>query len=62
LCAVGVKLPGRNPPEVAGVDGARWLAALCIPLTFAETARLLRGLDLSPAFDLDTTGPTEIIT
>ena len=62
LRALGVKLPGRNPPEVAGVDGARWLAALCIPLTFAETARLLRGLDLSPAFDPDTTEPTEIIT
>jgi len=62
LRALGMKLPGRNPPEVAGVDGARWLAALCIPLTFAETARLLRGLDLSPAFDPDTTEPTEIIT
>jgi CRISPR-associated protein Csx17 len=43
---LGVKLPGRSPPQVAGVDGPRWLAALCIPLTFAETARLLRGLGL----------------
>lgn len=61
LRALGVKLPGRNPPEVVGVDGPRWLAALSIPLTFAETARLLRGLDLSPAFDPDTVEPTEII-
>lgn len=62
LAALGVKLPGRNPPEVVGVDGPRWLAALCIPLTFAETARLLRGLDLSPVFAPDTIEPTEIIT
>lgn len=48
LRALGVKLPGRNPPQVAGVDGIHWLAALCIPLTYAETARLLRGLDLNP--------------
>jgi CRISPR-associated protein Csx17 len=61
LRALGVKLPGRNPPQVTGVDGPRWLAALCIPLTFAETARLLRGLDLNPEFDSDTTEPTEII-
>lgn len=62
LRVIGVKLAGRNPPQVTGVDGPRWLAALCIPLTFAETARLLRGLNLSPAFDPDTTEPTEIIT
>lgn len=62
LRALGVKLPGRNPPEVVGVDCARWLAALCIPLTYGETARLLRGLDLSPVFDPDSTEPTEIIT
>lgn len=49
LRALGVKLPGRNPPQVVGVDdGIRWLAALCIPLTYAETARLIRGLDLNP--------------
>ncbi|MBI2802515.1 MAG: type I-U CRISPR-associated protein Csx17 [Gammaproteobacteria bacterium] len=61
LRAFGVKLPGRNPPQVAGVDGTRWLAALCIPLTSAETARLLRGLDLNPEFDPDTTEPTETV-
>ena len=61
LRALGVKLPGRNPPQVTGVDGPRWLAGLCIPLTFSETARLLRGLDLNPEFDPDTTEPTEII-
>jgi CRISPR-associated protein Csx17 len=61
LRALGVKLPGRNPPEVTGEVGtsARWLAALCIPLTFAETGRLLRGLDLSPEFDPDASEPTE---
>lgn len=59
LRTLGVKLPGRNPPEVVGVNGLRWLAALCIPLTFSETARLLRSLDLSPAVDLDTTEVTE---
>lgn len=48
LRALGVDLPGRNPPRVIGVDGPRWLAALCVPLTFAETARLLRQLDLDP--------------
>ncbi len=60
LRAIGVKLPGRNPPQVAGVDGARWLAALCIPLTYAETARLLRGLDLGPEFESDRIRPTEL--
>lgn len=61
LRVLGVKLPGRNAPEVAGVDGKRWLAALCIPLPFAETARLLRSLDLSPVIAPDTTEPNEII-
>jgi CRISPR-associated protein Csx17 len=60
LRALGVKLPGRNPPEVVGVDGRRWLAALCIPLTYAETARLLRGLDLSPESELEATRLTEL--
>lgn len=46
LRAIGIALPGRSPPEITGIDGPRWLAALCIPLTFAETARLLRGLNL----------------
>lgn len=60
LRALGMKLPGRNPPQVTGVDGARWLAALCIPLTYAETARLLRGLDLSPESESAVTQPTEL--
>lgn len=55
LRALGVKLPGRNPPRVIGADGPRWLAALCIPLTFAETAHLLRRLDLDPE-SADTMG------
>ena len=61
LRALGLKLPGRNPPRVAAIHGPRWLAALCIPLTFAETGRLLRGLDLSPELELDTIPPTELI-
>lgn len=48
LRALGVKLPGRDPPRVIGADGPRWLAALCIPLTFTETTRLLKRLDLDP--------------
>lgn len=48
LRALGVKLPGRKPPRAVGLDGPRLLAALMIPLTFAETARLLRWLDLTP--------------
>jgi len=57
LRALGVKLPGRNPPQVVSdVDGSRrWLAALCIPLTYVETARLLRSLDLSPESEPDPT-------
>lgn len=46
LRALGIKLPGRDPPQVVAADGPRWLAGLCIPLTFSETARLLRGLQL----------------
>ncbi|MFH0342682.1 MAG: type I-U CRISPR-associated protein Csx17 [Chromatiales bacterium] len=61
LRALGLKLPGRNPPRVAAIHGPRWLAALCIPLTFAETGRLLRGLDLSPELELDTILPAELI-
>ena len=60
LRAIGAKLPGRNPPHVTGVDGPRWLAALCIPLTFAETGRMLRGLDLNPESDSDTSQSTEM--
>jgi CRISPR-associated protein Csx17 len=60
LRAINVKLPGRNPPQVTGVNGTRWLAALCIPLTFAETERLLRGLDLIPQSNSDTSQLTEM--
>lgn len=60
LRALGLKLPGRSPPQVSGVDGARWLAALSIPLTYVETARLLRGLDLSPESESDPTRPAEL--
>ncbi|MGH9846500.1 MAG: type I-G CRISPR-associated protein Cas8g1/Csx17, partial [Blastocatellia bacterium] len=60
LRALGVKLPGRNPPRVAVDHGPRWLAALCIPLTFAETGRMLRSLDLSPESDLDNIRPAEL--
>ena len=61
LRALGVKLPGRNPPRLAVDQGPRWLAALCIPLTFAETARMLRSLGLSPESELDNVPPTELI-
>jgi CRISPR-associated protein Csx17 len=61
LRALGVKLPGRNPPQVVNVDGARWLAALCIPLTYADTARLLRGLNLTTESDREASVSTEIV-
>lgn len=61
LRALGVKLPGRNPPRVAVDKGPRWLAALCVPLTFPETGRILRSLDLSPEFELDNIASTEHI-
>ena len=48
LRALGIKLPGRDPPQVVVADGPRWLAALCIPLAFRETAGLLRALKLDP--------------
>ncbi len=48
LRALGVRLPGREPPCAAGLDGPRLLAALMIPLTYAETSRLLRWLELEP--------------
>lgn len=49
LRALGIKLPGRDPPQVVVADGPRWLAALCIPLAFKESAGLLRALQLDPA-------------
>jgi CRISPR-associated protein Csx17 len=59
LHALDVRLPGRNPPQITRVDdGTRWLAALCVPLTYVETARLLRGLDLGP--ESNPTRPTEL--
>ena len=54
LRALGVDLPGRHPPQAVVADGKRWLAALCIPLTFKETARLLRDLRLAPASATET--------
>ncbi|MEW5707616.1 type I-G CRISPR-associated protein Cas8g1/Csx17 [Pelomicrobium sp. G1] len=48
LRALGVKLPVREPPCAAGLDGQRLLAVLMIPMTFSETGRLLRWLDLIP--------------
>ncbi len=55
LRAIGVKLPGRNPPQLAGVDGTRWLAALCIPFSFSDTRSLLHNLDLIPEPESNTT-------
>ncbi len=52
LRVLGVKLPGRQPPCAAGLDAPRLLAALMIPLTYAETARLLRWLNLAPETEL----------
>ncbi|MGH8654829.1 MAG: type I-G CRISPR-associated protein Cas8g1/Csx17 [Gammaproteobacteria bacterium] len=60
LRALGVKLPGRNSPCVVVDRGSRWLAALCIPLTFAETGRMLRSLDLSPESERADIPPTEL--
>lgn len=51
LRSLGVKLPGPQPPGAAGVAGPRLLAALTIPLTFEDTGRLLRRLDLTPESD-----------
>ena len=61
LRALGTKLPGRKPPQTIGVDGRRWLAALCIPLTYKETARLLRSLDLAPVAGFQPTQSNELI-
>jgi CRISPR-associated protein Csx17 len=46
LRMLDVKLPGREPPRVIGAYGPRWLAALCIPLTFIEMRRLIDSLNL----------------
>lgn len=51
LRAIGVKLPGREPPNAVGVSGSRLTAALMVPLTIVETARLLEWLDLPPELD-----------
>ena len=48
LRALGIALPGRDPPRAVVADGPRWLAGLCIALTFKETARMLRELKLEP--------------
>lgn len=57
LSALGVKLPGLNPPAAAGVSGMRLLAALMIPLAFVEIVHLLKWLDLAPE-----TGEPEPVT
>ncbi|MGH8563953.1 MAG: type I-G CRISPR-associated protein Cas8g1/Csx17 [Gammaproteobacteria bacterium] len=61
LRVLGVKLPGREPPRVVVDEGLRWLAALCIPLSFPETRRLLRSLDLNPESELYPSPPSERI-
>lgn len=48
LRALGARLTGLRPPQAVAMDGPRLLAALMIPLTLAETGRLLRWLDLAP--------------
>ena len=60
LRGFGVKLPGRDPPRVIGVDGPRWLAALCIPLTRDETRRLIQSLRLEAKDQPEPT--TELIS
>lgn len=56
LRALGIKLPGRQPPcYPRRGDGPRLLAALVIPLTFGETRRLLNRLDLAPETELEPT-------
>lgn len=49
LRALGVRLPGREPPAHPRCgDGPRLLAALMIPLTFGETRRLMNWVGLDP--------------
>ena len=60
LRGFGVKLPGRDPPRVIGVDGPRWLAALCIPLTRDETRLLIQSLRLEAKDQPEPT--TELIS
>lgn len=48
LRVLGARLPGVRPPQAIAIDGPRLLAALTIPLTVAETGRLLRWLNLVP--------------
>lgn len=56
LRAYGVKLPGRDPPRVIAAlgGGARWLAALCIPLTQHATKRLIESLELEAKTSAET--------
>lgn len=59
LRALGISLPGRQPPCYPHRgDGQRLLAALMIPLTFGETRRLLNRLDLKPETELEPTTET----
>lgn len=48
LRAVGVRLPGSDPPNAVGVSGPRLLAALMVPLTIVETSRVLEWLEFVP--------------
>ncbi|MCH9826200.1 MAG: type I-U CRISPR-associated protein Csx17 [Gammaproteobacteria bacterium] len=59
LRAYGVKLPGRDPPRVIAPPGnaARWLAALCIPLTPHETKRLIESLEFEAKPSAETATP-----
>ena len=59
--AIGVRLPGHHPPRILGVNGKRWLAALCIPLTYVATSRILGSLDLALEVETDFTPLPEVI-
>lgn len=62
LRALGTTMPGSRPPQAIGIDGPRLLAALVIPLTVADTSRLLRWLELTPQTDAvtETTVPDSL--
>lgn len=55
LRAIDRKLPGRESPSPVGVDGARLLAALVIPLADADIRFLLDWLDLDSTDSASTT-------
>jgi CRISPR-associated protein Csx17 len=51
LHSLGVRLPGREPPQATALNGPRLLAALMIPLTPAHTRRLLHWLNVAPEIE-----------